>query len=288
MSIFKIIKNNPELYSITLDTQSSHPDNKKVSNSILQLNPISQNLTQNNHNIESKPKKYTRKDINIFYSKIKLIRRKYNIEKSRKNNIDSLVKKAKSKFLKAVYECLKFCLHSYINRLPQKFIINTKIEYNKKFLCKTLEEIYSEFKLLPTYEVLLEKNMVQKGKERILCILMKAKVKDIYKEYLKSDFYIFEKKEIEAKNGIGVAKLYDFVATNICEYFLFNKGNDKRIGLINKHNMNLQLNKNKESNNINYKGAQKIINNNIYVKFNILKLDNKVVEKEEKEKIFSK
>lgn len=288
MSIFKIIKNNPELYSITLDTQSSRSDNKKVSNSIIQSYQISQNLTQNNHNIESKPKTYTRKDINIFYSKIKLIRRKYNIKKSRKNNIDSLVKKAKSKFLKAVYECLKFCLHSYINRLPQKFIINTKIEYNKKFLCKTLEEIYSEFKLLPTYETLLEKNMVQKGKERILCILMKSKVKDIYKEYLKSDFYTFEKKEIEAKNGIGVAKLYDFVASNICEYFLFNKGNDKRIGLINKHNMNLQINKNNESDNANYKGSQKIINNNIFVKFNILKLDSKAVEKEVKEKTLSK
>lgn len=282
MSIFKIIKNNSELVSITLDTQSSLSENKNISKSILQSNLLTPNLTQNKSNLDSKLKTYTRKDINIFYSKIKLIRRKYNIKKSRKNNIDSLVKKAKSKFLKAIYECLKFCLHSFINRLPQRFIINTKIEYNKKFLCKTLEEIYLEFKLLPKYESLLEKNMIQHGKEHFLYILLKSKVKDIYKEYLKSDFYSIEKKEIEAKNGFGVAKLYDFVATNICEYFLFNKGNDKRIGLNGEQNRNInsQLNKNKIGDTI--KGSQKIVNNNFYVKFNILKLDNKDNDKNKK------
>ena len=64
-------------------------------------------------------KQYSGKEINNFYSKIKYIRGKYNINKSRKNYIDSLVKKAKSKFLKAIYDCLKFCLYYYdLNRLP--------------------------------------------------------------------------------------------------------------------------------------------------------------------------
>ena len=231
MSIFKIIKNNSELFSTMLDTKANVSDNSNIFNTNTQSMFLSKNIEKNVQNFNTTQKYYSRKDINIFYSKIKLIRKKYSIKKSRKNNIDSLVKKVKSKFLKAIYECLKFCLNSFINRLPQRFIINTKIDYNKKFLCKTLEEIYIEFKLLPNYETLLEKNMIQKGKEHFLYILYKSKVKDIYKEYLKSDFYLNEKKEIEIKYGIGVSKLYDFVAINICEYFLFNKGNDKRIGL---------------------------------------------------------
>ena len=64
--------------------------------------------------IEQPQKKSSRREIIEFYSKIKYIRKKYNIKKSRKNHIDSLVKKAKSKFLKGIYEGLKFCLNSYI------------------------------------------------------------------------------------------------------------------------------------------------------------------------------
>ena len=265
MSIFKIIKNNSELFSTMLDTKANVSDNSNIFNTNTQSMFLSKNIEKNIQNFNTTQNSYSRKDINIFYSKIKLIRKKYSIKKSRKNNIDSLVKKVKSKFLKAIYECLKFCLNSFINRLPQRFIINTKIDYNKKFLCKTLEEIYIEFKLLPNYETLLEKNMIQKGKEHFLYILYKNKIKNIYKEYLKSDFYLNEKKEIEIKYGIGVSKLYDFVAINICEYFLFNKGNDKRIDLSHKNI--------KENNSFNKK--QNIINNNIFVKFNILKLDNK-------------
>ena len=273
MSIFKIIKNNSELFSTMLDTKANVSDNSNIFNTNTQSMFLSKNIEKNIQNFNTTQKSYSRKDINIFYSKIKLIRKKYSIKKSRKNNIDSLVKKVKSKFLKAIYECLKFCLNSFINRLPQRFIINTKIDYNKKFLCKTLEEIYIEFKLLPNYETLLEKNMIQKGKEHFLYILYKSKVKDIYKEYLKSDFYSNEKYEIEKKNGFGVAKLYDFVAMNICEYFLFNKGNDKRISL--------SHHKNKEKNS--FGGAHKIVNNNFFVKFNILKIDN-IVNQDDKEK----
>ena len=194
--------------------------------------------------IENPKKNCSRKEINGFYSKIKFLRKKYNIKKSRKNHIDSLVKKAKSKFLKGIYEGLKYCLNSYINRLPQKFIINTKIEYNKKYLNLTVEEIYSEFKLLPTLDVMIESNMVQKDKKDLLYLLMKTKLKDIYKLYISSDLYLYEKKKIEKKSGPGVAQLYDFVATNICEYFLLNKGNHRN----NNSNINKKFIKKNNSN----------------------------------------
>ena len=175
---------------------------------VLPLFEYKNNFIENNspelfyqENIEKTKKNCSRKEINAFYSKIKYIRKKYNIKKSRKNHIDSLVKKAKSKFLKSIYEGLKYCLNSYINRLPQKFIINTKIEYNKKYLNLTVEEIYTEFKLLPTLDVNFESNMVRKDKKDLLYLLMKTKLKDIYKMYIISDLYKYEKRKME-KNQV--------------------------------------------------------------------------------------
>ena len=220
MSLFKVTKNNSEFISSSAnETQSSNLDEENIMNPQSKYLPIE--LSENEVNLigrreggESPPKTYSRKEINVFYSKIKYIRKKYNIKKSRKNHIDSLVKKAKSKFLKAIYECLKYCLHSCsLYRLPQKFIINTRIEYNKRVLNKTVEEIYSEFKLLPTYETLVDKNKVYQNKQDLLYCLMKSKLKDIYKYYISSDLYIMDKKSIESKSGEAVVKLYDFVAT---------------------------------------------------------------------------
>ena len=236
---FKLTKNNSEfvLNSVpgtqlntnkmenNLNLQFKYFSNESKSN-----NPNNFNLMNSNDKGESSSKysqHFSQNGINTFYAKIKYIRKKYNVKKSRKNHIDSLIKKAKSKFLKAIYESLKFCLHSCnLRRLPQKFIINTRIEYNKNVLNKTVEEIYTEFKLMPTFEVLVEKHKVYKSKQDFLYSLMKSKLKDIYKYYILSDYYIMDKKRIESKFGVSVVKLYDFVATNFCEYFLLNKGND--------------------------------------------------------------
>ena len=266
MSVFQVSRNEKKESFINIQS-------KVVEYQVLSEKPLypifefKNNFIENNapelfsqNIIEQPKKKCSRKEINSFYSRIKYIRKKYNIKKSRKNHIDSLVKKAKSKFLKGIYEGLKYCLNSYINRLPQKFIINTKIEYNKKYLNLTVEEIYSEFKLLPTLDIMIESNMVQKDKKDLLYLLMKTKLKDIYKLYINSDLYLYEKRKIEKKAGIGVAQLYDFVATNICEYFLLNKGNHRN----NYSNINKKFSK---SNNDYSCKKMKIINNkNIYVK----------------------
>ena len=288
MSLFKISKANAELTpSSVLETQSSLIEEENILN---HQNRVPSNNSEENNLIiplkseDSLIKPFSRKEINIFYSKIKDIRKKYNIKKSRKNHIDSLVKKAKSKFLKAIYDCLKFCIHSCnLSRLPQKFIINTRIEYNKKVLNKTVEEIYTEFKLMPTYETLLQNNMVYKNRKEFLYSLMKTKLKEIYKYYITSDLYMMDKKRIESKSGEGVAILYDFVATNICEYFLLNKGNDKRLNRwrINGFTKKIIFKKKKfeilkkcpKTIKINNNANDNIYNKNINIKFNILKYD---------------
>ena len=284
MSIFKVTKCNIDLDSSKIDSKSiskeiEHPP---ISTNYSKLFTIN-NIIENNQNKSSDVKASSLKRITQFYSQIKLIRKKYNINRSRKNNIDSLVKKSKSKFFKAIYECLKYCLNKIIHKLPQTFIINTKIEFNKMVLNKTLEEIFIEYQLLPSYDVLVQNNMVQTEKQRLLFLLMKSKINNLYECYLLSDFYLREKKRIETKSGIDVAILYDFVATNICEYFLLNKGN-RRIN--NRNSNNHQLIKKiliKKKRQLTMKKSEKNNNNKNSIKFNILKIDdNNKSEKEGK------
>ena len=287
MSLFKVTKNTSEQVSLSpLDTQSSNNkeeniwnDKPKVLTDYLTGNYF--NLKIQNGNDKTQVKQSSRREINVFYARIKYIRKKYNIKKSRKNHIDSLVKKAKSKFIKAIFESLKYCLHSCnLYRLPQKFIINTRIEYNKKVLNQTVEEIYSEYNLLPNFETLVKKNMVYKDRKDFLFSLMKSKLKDIYKYYISSDLYTLDKKKIEKKSGEAVVKLYDYVATNICEYFLLNKGNDKRLNrwrnttnlkrIIKKKRFETHKSLSQQNNNIDNNREQK---KNIAIKFNIFKSD---------------
>ena len=287
MSLFKVTKNTyVQVSSSPLDTQSSNNkeeniwnDKPKVLTDYLTGNYF--NLKIQNGNDKTQVKQSSRREINVFYSRIKYIRKKYNIKKSRKNHIDSLVKKAKSKFIKAIFESLKYCLHSCnLYRLPQKFIINTRIEYNKKVLNQTVEEIYSEYNLLPNFETLVKKNMVYKDRKDFLFSLMKSKLKDIYKYYISSDLYILDKKKIEKKSGEAVVKLYDYVATNICEYFLLNKGNDKRLNrwrnttnlkrIIKKKRFETHKSLSQSNNNIDNNREHK---KNIAIKFNIFKSD---------------
>ena len=81
--------------------------------------------------------------------------------------------------------------------------------------------------------------------------------------------------------------MYDFVATNICEYFLLNKGNDKRLNRWkNSRNLKKIFTKKKRfeihkatSNDVNNNNSNDIdtnLNNKkpSYIKFNILKFDN--------------
>ena len=95
----------------------------------------------------------------------------------------------------------------------------------------------------------------------------------IYKMYIISDLYKYEKRKIEKKSGKGVAQLYDFVATNICEYFLYNKGNHRNNCFNNISKKFIKKNNNDTSN----KKIKFINKKNILVKFNILKIENNSV-----------
>ena len=166
-----------------------------------------------------------------LYSTFKFLKKKYGLKNERKNRIDCLIKKVKTKYIKGIHEAIKSCVNLYIHRLPQYFTTNIKIEFNKLYLNKTVEQIYTEFKILPSLNELIEKNLIKKGKKEFLILLMTSSLKDIYKSYLSSRLYKYDRMYIKNKEGENVAKLYDYIAQNICQYFLYNRGNKKKINI---------------------------------------------------------
>jgi hypothetical protein len=218
------------------ETNINSSKNELIENTNNNLNMInirnnSENVINNDSNENVNIINENKSKIIFFYSQYKYLCYKHGVENIRKNRIDIIMKKVKIKIFKAIHEILKFCLNiHHINRLPQNFIINIRIEFNKKYLEKTVEEIYLEFSILPSLEEMKEKNYINKDKIDIFTIFIKSKLKDIIKIYLLSELFILDKKNLEKKSGINDAILFDFVANNICNYFLY--GNSSNIETI--------------------------------------------------------
>ena len=202
-------------------------------------------------------------EIISLYSTFKFLKEKYGIKNKRKNRMDCIIKKAKTRFLNAIHETVKFCVNLKVNKLPQFFITNIKIEYNKMYLNKTLEQIYTEFNIIPSLKELIDKNVIKKGKKELFIKLMNSSLKDIYQCYLSSDLYNYYRMYIMKKEGEGSAKIYDYIAHNICKYFIYNKGNKKE----NYIDINVNLNNRNINNNMYGKKISK--DNNDIIKRNV-------------------
>ena len=206
---------------------------------------------------------HEKKEIVSLYSTFKYLKEKYNINNSRKNRLDCIVKKVKTKYLNAIHEAIKYCVNLKIGKLPQNFITNVKIEYNKFYFNKTVEQICREFNLLPSLNELINKNLIKIGKKELLINLMNNSLKNIYQYYLISDLYKYHRMCIIKKEGENPGRLYDYVAQNMCIYFIYNKGNKNLINYKNK-NFNVINNNNNmyENKFINEKDILDNVNNN--------------------------
>ena len=155
--------------------------------------------------------------INNFQKIFTLIRKKLQIKNLRKNQLDSLLKKIKGKFCKAIHEGLKVCLNLLINRLPQSFITNITLDYNKKMLNKKIIEIYDEYKILPEIDKM--KNYLKNDKKEIFFDFINQKYKECYDNYIKSDRFKKDLNEIVMLEGKKFGILYEFVAINFILYY---------------------------------------------------------------------
>ena len=169
----------------------------------------------------------TKRLTHSFHYKFNSLKTEMKIEDTRKTHIDSLLKKVKSKCLKSVHDVIKQSINLIVGRLPQIFITNIKIDFNKYYLNKSIGEIYYEYQLLPSYQEILEKKLIRKGKFHLVNELFTLKLKEVYDIYLESDLFKKDFDKIKEKDGEEIAILYQFVAKNMNEYFLLSRGNKK-------------------------------------------------------------
>ena len=213
-----------------------------ISNKNYEIIPIYQEENKLNFIDENKIK------IISFYSKFKYLCCKLNIDNLRKNHIDIIIKKVKIKLFKGIHEVLKYCLNTNINRLPQNFINNIKIEYNRYYLNKTISEIYSEFAIIPSLKEIIDNKIVKKDKTEVFILFMNSNLINIINVYLKSNLFIYDKKKLERKSGLNDVILFDFVANNICDYFLYGSTSPNKKDSSNK-NIVINVKNNHNSNN---------------------------------------
>ena len=164
-----------------------------------------------------------------FQSIFSYIKKKLQIKNSRKFHIDSILKKCKGKFFKTINDCFQKCINLEIKRLPQAFITNITISYNKFFMDKTLIEVYKYFNIINDDMInSFEKNYINKEKEELFKCLCKSTINDLYNSYLESRVHQREINFVSVQEGKRFAYLYQFISDNFISYYKNNKPNKKR------------------------------------------------------------
>jgi hypothetical protein len=158
-----------------------------------------------------------------FPKSFSYLRKKLQIKQSRKTHIDSILKKCKARFFKAISDCIKQCVKIQIKKFPQSFIMNISIEYNKYILKLTVHELYQIFNL--SKDVLDEsnENCFFSGKERYFKYIYYSKLSDLYISYIQSKRYKREIESIKYNLGMKMLLLYEFVSENFVNYYTFSQ-----------------------------------------------------------------
>ena len=158
-----------------------------------------------------------------FQSIFSYIRKKYQIKFCRKSQIDSLLKKCKGKFFKTIHDIMNRCMTIVVKRLPQFFITNINIEYNKKYFEKTVMQIYQEFNNFPEYNSCKEKNIIKPSREKLFSQFCNYSLDNLYDIYCQSQRFRNEINDVNIQEGKRIGLLYEFVALNFSAYYKYSK-----------------------------------------------------------------
>lgn len=142
-------------------------------------------------------------------------------EHLRKTQIDSLLKKCKSKLFKSIHNSINKCIHNGLTRLPQQFITNIKIEINKYYLQQSILTIYADNKVFTSIS---ELNVV-KGMEKYLKTFLNMKLIEVFEYYIHSKQYLHDYNRIYKREGEKFAMLFHFIAHVFVDYYTLSKGN---------------------------------------------------------------
>jgi hypothetical protein len=161
-----------------------------------------------------------------FHRRFLILKENLKINKFlRKTQIDSLLKKTKTKVCKAIHKAMEKCLKIKLERLPQDFITNIKIDSNKKLLNKKIAQIYEDFKLLPSLSEVEEKGIICENKKKQFLEFCNLTWKEACKAYIGSTLFIKDIQAIQLKEGYALAMLFKFMGRIFPTYFDFSKGN---------------------------------------------------------------
>ena len=169
--------------------------------------------------------------VSTFHSNFLEFKKTLNFRKSlRKTKIDSILKKCKSKFFRAVQESIKKITNEsiQIGRLPQFFITNINIDYNKKYMNKTIIQIYQDLHIIQDEKDLF----VGLSQEKLLqlCKLFRMTYSELFNYYIASQRFKEDCELIRQKEGEKFEILYKYVSKNFIKYYSLSKGNKpKRI-----------------------------------------------------------
>jgi len=164
-----------------------------------------------------------------IHSKFLYLKRQLNLGHfMRKTQIDSLLKKCKSKAFKNIHEALRKCLSLKLEKLPQLFITNIKIEFNKHYLNKTIIEIYQEFNIIKNLEDLNSKGYVIESRRKVLEDFLCLTFKQVFEYYINSHQFKKDYLQVSEKEGQNFAILFSFIAQVFIQYYQKSRGNQKK------------------------------------------------------------
>ena len=164
--------------------------------------------------------------VSAFHTNFLEFKRTLNFKKSlRKTKIDSILKKCKSKFFRAVQESIKKLTGDspQISRIPQMFITNINIDYNKSFMNKTICQIYKELNIVQSERDFIRG--IPNEKAMTLLTFVNMTYTELFNSYITSQRFKEDCEGIRVKEGEKFEILYKYVSKIFIKYYSLSKGN---------------------------------------------------------------
>ena len=106
-------------------------------------------------------------------------------------------------------------------KLPQNFINNINIMYNKKYLNCSMLQIFEDYKIFVDIDKI--KTQLTVNKFKLFLFIINKTYKELFQEYINSKKYLDDCAKIDNKYGIKIGLLFRYTSKIFIDYYLFRK-----------------------------------------------------------------